>query len=135
MKILMPTIFVYTISAFFLIAFQCQLPRPWVLIPASCSTHGTVYYATTALNMLTDAVLALWILPAIWALQMDRGSKAVVIALFASRILVCAADSGRMYVIHRSLQHQDTTCKQTFSSSSSAGFVLTPTQGAHLAGQ
>jgi hypothetical protein len=49
---------------------------------------------------------------------MDANSKAVVISLFSSRLLVCAADSGRMYVIHRSLQRGDTTCKCSETESS-----------------
>ncbi len=108
---LMPMVAVYTLLSLFLIAFQCQMPQPWILSPRSCSTHGNVYYPITISNMLTDAMLAIWIFPVIWGLQMKVHTKSVVLWLFGSRLLICVADIGRMVVIHKALQSEDQTRK------------------------
>lgn len=110
---LMPMVAVYTLLSLFLIAFQCQLPQPWILSPRSCSTHGNVYYPTTIFNMLTDAVLAIWIFPVIRGVQMRAHTKSVVLWLFGSRLLICVVDIGRVVVIHKALQLEDQTRKET----------------------
>jgi len=110
-KWLVPVLIVYCLVAFFLIGFQCQLPRPWVLSPAHCSTHGAVYYPLTISNILTDALLAFWIIPVLWGLQMSQHTKRVVMWLFGSRFALCIADVGRMFVIHKALQSEDQTRK------------------------
>lgn len=105
-------VIVYALICLSTIAFQCQLPQPWILSPTKCSTHGTVYYATTSLNILTDAVLALWIFPVIRRLKMEIQTKTVVMSVFGSRLLVCLADVGRIIVIHEALQSEDQTRSQ-----------------------
>jgi hypothetical protein len=60
---------------------------------------------------LTDAILAFWIFPVIWRLQMKERHKSVILWLFGSRLLVCVVDIGRMLVIHRALQVEDQTSK------------------------
>jgi hypothetical protein len=102
---------VYISISLFLVAFQCQLPEPWKLTPKSCNTHGNVYYPITALNMLTDAMLAFWTFPVIWGLQMNANRKCVILLIFGSRLLICGVDSGRMIVISRALQQEDQTSK------------------------
>jgi hypothetical protein len=110
-KWLMSTVAIYTLLSLFLIAFQCQLPRPWILNPLECSTHGNVYYPITISNMLTDVLLALWIFPLIWGLHMRTQAKSIVLWLFGSRLLICVVDMGRMVAIHRALQSEDQTRK------------------------
>jgi hypothetical protein len=110
-KWLLPMVGGYTIVTLFLIGFQCQLPRPWILSPKKCSTHGHVYYPITLFNILTDVILSLWILPVLWRLQMNRHTKKIVTWLFVSRLLICIVDMGRMVVIHKALQSEDQTRK------------------------
>ncbi|KAF2107072.1 hypothetical protein BDV96DRAFT_606870 [Lophiotrema nucula] len=109
LKILGPVTAVYAILCIFLIAFQCQLPSPWVLNPESCSTNGNVYYATTVFNIITDLLLAGWILPSIWSLQMEQNTRILVMSLFATRVVVSAVDCGRLVYIHRALNSTDIT--------------------------
>ncbi|KAF2257797.1 hypothetical protein CC78DRAFT_549644 [Lojkania enalia] len=110
LKILVPVTTMYAVICMLLIGFQCQLPSPWILDPKSCSTHGHIYYATIALNILTDLLLAGWMLPAIWALQMERSTKVLVMSLFASRVVVCIVDVGRLILLKRALDSDDQTC-------------------------
>jgi small basic protein len=111
---LMPMVPIYTLLSLALIAFQCQLPRPWVLSPTKCYTHGNVYYPITISNMVTDALLAVWIFPVFRSLHMRAHTKSAVLWLFGSRILVCVADIVRMMVIHKALQSEDQTRKTPF---------------------
>lgn len=80
-------VLVYFIFGIFATAFQCRLPDPWTMDLARCPTHGRLLYAIIALNIVTDAVLAVWILPSVWRLNMDRNSRKVVVTLFASRVM------------------------------------------------
>jgi hypothetical protein len=67
--------------------------------------------------MLTDALLAVWILPIIHALHMRAHAKAVVMWLFGSRLVICVVDIGRMYVIHQALHSEDQTRESPHSPS------------------
>ena len=69
------------------VSFQCQLPRPWVFVPSKCSTHGDLQYPIIIGNLLTDALLAIWILPTIWKLLMDLGKRVIVMVLFGARLM------------------------------------------------
>ena len=108
---LTPMVGLYTLLSLLLIVLQCQSSQPWILSPNNCSTHGNVYYPITVSNMLTDAVLALWIFPVIWSLQMKAHAKSVVYWLFGSRFLICVVDVGRMIVIQKALQSEGQTRK------------------------
>ncbi|OJI96161.1 hypothetical protein ASPVEDRAFT_77940 [Aspergillus versicolor CBS 583.65] len=46
-----------------------------------------VYYATTAVNIMTDWITALMPIPLLWNVQLDRNSKAAVIGLMSLGIL------------------------------------------------
>ena len=108
---LFSTVAVYTLLSLLLVFFQCYPSQPWILTPNKCSTHGNAYFPITCSNMLTDAVLALWIVPVIWSLQMEAHAKSIVYWLFGSRLLICVADIVRMAVIHKALQSEDHTRK------------------------
>ena len=114
---LMPTIAVCALISLALIAFQCGLLRPWLLSPSRCATHGNVYYPITALDMLTDALLAICMFPIIRSLNTEAHIKSVLRWLFGSRLLICIADAGRMVIIHKALQSEDQTRKTPLSSS------------------
>ncbi|KAF2750889.1 hypothetical protein M011DRAFT_464696 [Sporormia fimetaria CBS 119925] len=108
-KTLLPFTLVGGAVSMFLVGFQCQMPEPWVLEPLNCSTRGNVHYATVALNILTDVILAVWVTRPIWSLQMPKGTAVVVISLLAARVIVCIADAAKIAIIRRALKSQDTT--------------------------
>lgn len=112
-RVLLPLVVACAVTSLFLVAFQCRLPSPWILNPLSCSTQGKVHYVTAAINITTDLIVGVWIIPAIWRLQMERHRKLVIIFLLASRIAVCACDAVRIVFISQALQSVDSTCKRT----------------------
>ncbi|KAF2742082.1 hypothetical protein M011DRAFT_490828 [Sporormia fimetaria CBS 119925] len=108
-KVLLPIVMSCGFVSLALIAFQCQLPKPWVLIPLSCSTSARVHYATTASNIATDVLVAVWITPDIWRLNMPRSRRLVVVSLFLSRLIVCAAEFAKLQHLIRALGSTDST--------------------------
>ena len=80
-------VIVWAIFSLFVLAFQCPLPEPWVFNPPNCFSHGNLLYPIIVLNILTDGVLAIFILPVIWKLNMAKGTRVTVMVLFGSRIV------------------------------------------------
>ncbi|KAH8665725.1 hypothetical protein BGZ60DRAFT_409771 [Tricladium varicosporioides] len=97
------------IFAFLVIAFQCQLPKPWVFIPSQCNTHGYLQYPVIILNILTDVLLATGIFPTIWKLNLKRDTRITVMILFGMRIVVPALAIGELVAVANSIKNVDQT--------------------------
>jgi len=80
-------ILAWTIFAFFTIAFQCGSSSPWDFSHTRCAAGGNLYYPVIALNMALDAALAVFFIPDIMRLQMERSLQYIVASLFAARIM------------------------------------------------
>ena len=95
---------VWMVAAIFTFAFQCSLPRPWVMGPdtalgsQSCVDQFAMQIGTGAINILTD--LAIVTLPFFMmkTVQVANSKRWMVSALFALRI---------MYVHH---PHRSSLC-------------------------
>lgn len=83
----------WTVFATFATAFQCSVPRPWVFHPSLCPSHGNLQYPIIIFNVITDAILATWILPTLRKLLMDTDKRATVMVLFGSRLLYVLSPS------------------------------------------
>ena len=77
----------WAIFSIFGITFQCGLPHPWVYVPSQCPARGNLLYPIIIFNILTDALLATWILPTLSRLLMDTGKRMTVIILFGARLV------------------------------------------------
>lgn len=100
----------WTTFSIFAIAFQCGLPKPWVYDPDDCPTKGYVYYPIIILNIVTDGILATWILPTLWNLLMDTGKRMTVMLLFGSRLVVCCFAIVQLTSLARHIRDPDVTC-------------------------
>ncbi|MBE7180516.1 MAG: hypothetical protein INR71_04765 [Terriglobus roseus] len=100
---------IYFVFSIFATSFQCGATRAWIVMPDTCSTHGDIAYAVIAMNMLTDMMLAIWILPSLWKLQMGVGSRIVVMSLFGARIIVPLVAIGQLVLTQRYLDSPDQT--------------------------
>ncbi|KAF2747795.1 hypothetical protein M011DRAFT_458211 [Sporormia fimetaria CBS 119925] len=109
LKVLAPFIATCGVVSICLVAFQCQLPKPWILEPFSCSTRGRVHYVNTGLNIVTDTLLAVWLVPTIRGLQTTKSRKLIVSVLLLARFLVCMCDGGKIFFVSRALQSEDST--------------------------
>jgi len=74
---------VYSVLAF---AFQCGFPRPWEVRRGKCAKGGPLISAI-ALNMLSDIVLAGWIMPVLRTLKMEEEKRRTAAILFGIRIV------------------------------------------------
>ncbi|KAF2467216.1 uncharacterized protein BDR25DRAFT_305654 [Lindgomyces ingoldianus] len=100
---------VWTIFSIFATAFQCSLPHPWVYVPSECPSRGSLQYPIIILNIITDAILATWILPTLWKLLMDVERRITVIVLFGSRFIVCGVAIGQLIAVSRHIHDRDQT--------------------------
>lgn len=65
------------------ILFQCGVPN-WN--PRSVQCHrGSVLIAVTVANIVTDLVIAVWLIPTLWTLRLDREKCITAGMLFGSR--------------------------------------------------
>jgi hypothetical protein len=85
--ILLSSIGAWCLLSVFILAFQCHLPEPWRNTPSNCPTHGKLYFVVGSLNIFTDAVLSVYVIPDVWKLNMGKILRVTVIALFASRLV------------------------------------------------
>ncbi|OCL02500.1 hypothetical protein AOQ84DRAFT_422669 [Glonium stellatum] len=103
---------IWALFSILAVSFQCQLPYPWVFVPSKCSTHGNLQYPVIIGNLLTDALLAVWILPTIWKLRMDLGRRVVVMILFGARVIVSLVAIGELVSIAQHIHSTDQTWAQ-----------------------
>ncbi|KAF2192734.1 hypothetical protein K469DRAFT_654560 [Zopfia rhizophila CBS 207.26] len=107
--IMLGLVAIWTILSIFATAFQCSLPHPWVYVPSKCPSHGNLQYPIIVLNIVTDALLATWILPTVWGLIMETGKRVTVIVLFGSRLVVCLVAIAQLVTVSRNLHKEDQT--------------------------
>lgn len=100
---------IWAIFSIFADAFQCGLPDPWRYIPSECSRGANVMYPIIIGNILTDILVTVWILPTLWRLLMEVSKRVKVMALFGSRLIVCAGALGQLVVLARHVHEEDQT--------------------------
>ena len=96
--ILLGCICAWIIFAVFGTAFACSVHPS---ATQKCGAGAYVVFPVIATDLITDAMLALWMVPRIWKLQADFEHRFVPIMLMASRLMVCAAEIGLLVVVGR----------------------------------
>jgi hypothetical protein len=97
--------------------FQCGLPTPWRATPSQCPARVGLLSTVGILNIITDAVLAVYIIPGVWRLEsMAKHVRLTVIVLFATRLTVCVAAAIQVIRLIQFADSQDETCKYFFLS-------------------
>ncbi|KAF2731045.1 hypothetical protein EJ04DRAFT_21873 [Polyplosphaeria fusca] len=100
---------VWSVFSTFAIAFQCGLPSPWVTAPPICPSAAALSYPIVILNLLTDFLLATWILPTLWKLLMETDKRVTVMVLFGSRLIVCCFEIVQLTSLGRHFRDDDIT--------------------------
>lgn len=67
--------------------FQCSVPQTWAVLSNSCFNMTAFWSAFGCMNILSELFLIALPVYIIWYVRMDIGSKAIVVASFAMRIL------------------------------------------------
>lgn len=94
----------WSITSIFALAFQCDLPRPWLQGTGRCvnlvsfppviratprltDPQKALYYYVDIMNILTDVALVILPVLVVWGLQLKAEKKLFVVGLFATRIM------------------------------------------------
>lgn len=86
----MAIIGIWTITGFFAMAFQCDLPSPWRVSDHGCASIRGIYLYNGLMNILTDLVICILPMAMMWNVQTNTAKKVQVCALFGARVLVPA---------------------------------------------
>ncbi|KAF2709736.1 hypothetical protein K504DRAFT_347471, partial [Pleomassaria siparia CBS 279.74] len=100
---------IWSMLSLFGIGFQCGVPHPWVYVPSNCPGRRVLLYPIIVLNILTDALLALWIVPTLIRLLMDTGKRVTVVILFGARLLVCGFAIVQLVSVAQYIRKADVT--------------------------
>ncbi|KAJ6103055.1 hypothetical protein N7486_005482 [Penicillium sp. IBT 16267x] len=82
----------WAIGSILALALRCSLPTPWEWnLPEKCIDQAALFQAIAALNIITD--VALVVLPCVLLrnVQLSRWKRFRIMALIASKLVVCAA--------------------------------------------
>ena len=115
-KILGSFIIGWTVSAIFALAFQCQLPRPWVTFGTACIGRGALLYFNGIINIMTDAVIMIWPAMIMWRVKIGVKQRMVIMGLFCSRITVCVAAAIQLSTLHWYTPGSDQTWNNLYPS-------------------
>ncbi|KAF7557382.1 hypothetical protein G7Z17_g711 [Cylindrodendrum hubeiense] len=88
-------IILWVVTGFFTTVFQCPLPSPWLAGSyTQCPNYGSIYVYNGVMDIITD--LALCVLPVamMWHVQTTVRRKAIVMALFGTRIMFVPRSAG-----------------------------------------
>jgi hypothetical protein len=84
------TIVFWTIFSTFATAFQCRGPHLWQWNVDKCPRAVDYAFATGVMNVVTDILIVLYVIPGFWNLNMAQTLRLIVIFLFSCRILYFA---------------------------------------------
>lgn len=82
---LFATVVAWTVFPVLALAPQSGVSDPWMFNPSSRASHDYLYYPINILNILTDGLLAIFILPIIWKLNMAKPRRLTTMISFATR--------------------------------------------------
>ncbi|GAB7358022.1 hypothetical protein MBLNU230_g0187t1 [Neophaeotheca triangularis] len=102
-------------ALFSLLVQGLQCGATTVYHPDQCSTNGVLQYCIIVLNIITDILLSVWMIPRIWSLQASLRQRTVPCILFGLRLIVCVMALCQLIVVSRHLQAEDQTWGQTAS--------------------
>ncbi|KAF5655322.1 hypothetical protein F25303_730 [Fusarium sp. NRRL 25303] len=94
----------WVISAIFVRAFACSLPSSWDYINGSCVDLVAFWAYVDAVNVITDLLITGVTIEILVHLQMPIGTKAMVVGVFGSRILMIPPAVSHIYFFKQALE-------------------------------
>ncbi|KAK4546656.1 hypothetical protein LTR36_001874 [Oleoguttula mirabilis] len=109
--VLLSCVSAWVIFALIGTAFTCNTKLSYA---AKCPTDGYLVFPIIGTNLVTDAMLAFWMVPRVYKLQASRQHRIVPIVLMSMRLLVCCLEAGQIgYLVkvrsHASFNGSDKT--------------------------
>ncbi|KAF5022850.1 hypothetical protein F66182_5083 [Fusarium sp. NRRL 66182] len=93
----------WALSSILVKIFACSLSSPWDYINSECADMVAVWIYIDVLNMVTDLVITGIFVHMVASLQMPSGTKAMVVGVFGSRLLVMPPVACHIYYYQRAL--------------------------------
>ncbi|KAB8223900.1 hypothetical protein BDV33DRAFT_199945 [Aspergillus novoparasiticus] len=89
----------WSIFAVLGIAFQCEMPGPWLYASERCAGEGVIFYPIAALNILTEIIIV--VLPFIMMrnVQMAWPKRVKILCSFSSRLIIVCLGIGHLALI------------------------------------
>ncbi|KAK5127956.1 hypothetical protein LTR85_005073 [Meristemomyces frigidus] len=91
--ILLSCVGAWIVFAFIGTAFACNAKLSYT---ANCTTDGYLSFPIIVTDLVTDAMLAFWMVPRVYKLQASRQHRIIPILLMSMRILVCCLEAGQI---------------------------------------
>ncbi|PSN70882.1 hypothetical protein BS50DRAFT_269101 [Corynespora cassiicola Philippines] len=98
----------WSVYSLFAVAFQCGTSQPWVMNEQKCH-GGSLMVSVIVFDMVSDILLAVWILPVLRPLHMDRRRRRTVAILFGARIIVPFVGGVQVWAAIKAAQTEDPT--------------------------
>ena len=76
----------WTVAGVVALAFQCDLPKPWVLGPQTCIDQYALQLGLGVVNIITDLAIIVLAFSMMWTVQVSTSRKSTVVALFGLRV-------------------------------------------------
>jgi hypothetical protein len=102
---------IWAVFSLFASILQCNLPNPWFGALESCPAREGLWSAILILNIVSDAILAVYIIPGVSKLNMPKPVRLTVVGLFACRLFVCITSGVQLSRLIRNAHSRDPTCR------------------------
>lgn len=79
-------VLVWAVFSIFAIAFQCQMPNPWLYASGRCAGDGALFYPIGVLNILTELILVGLPFAMMRSVQMALNKRVKILGSFTTRI-------------------------------------------------
>jgi len=84
---LLAVIATWAVSGIVALAFQCDVPSPWLSRPGQCLNQQALYIFLGVVNIITDLAVITLSIALMWNVQTALRTRWQVIVLFAIRIM------------------------------------------------
>ncbi|KAI9042716.1 uncharacterized protein KD926_005044 [Aspergillus affinis] len=99
----------WTIFALFGIAFQCEIPRPWLYNPDRCAGEGVIVYPISVFHILLEIIIIIIPFFMMRDVQMAWQKRLKILCSFSSRFLIVCLAISQLVLLPSFLQSSDPT--------------------------
>ncbi|PYH32046.1 uncharacterized protein BO87DRAFT_461082 [Aspergillus neoniger CBS 115656] len=99
----------WTIFAVFGIAFQCEMPDPWLYSSSHCAGKGSILYPISIIHIITELVIVVIPFFMMRNVQLTLTTRVKILAAFSARIIVVALAIAHLALLPSYLLSTDIT--------------------------
>ncbi|OJJ66113.1 hypothetical protein ASPBRDRAFT_189152 [Aspergillus brasiliensis CBS 101740] len=99
----------WTIFAVFGIAFQCEMPDPWLYSASRCAGQGATLYPISIIHIITELIIVIIPFFMMRNVQLTLTTRVKILAAFSARIIVIALALAHLALLPSYLHSTDIT--------------------------